>query len=121
MQRVAFAYLWLAVLCAAIGAVYEHFSHDVYSAWMIYAFSFPLVGGALVFSCMSQWRIMPVPTRAALNLYHSGIATLTVGSFFQGALEIYGTSNALVRAYWIAGVIFLVLALFLYCVGALQR
>lgn len=40
---------------------------------------------------------------AARNLYHSGIATLTVGSIVQGVLEIYGTTNALAGYYWIAG------------------
>ena len=41
------AYLTASVFCALFGAVYELFSHGVYSYWMIYAFAFPLLLGAI--------------------------------------------------------------------------
>ena len=37
-------------------------------------------------------------------LWHCGIAALTLGSAFQGALEIYGTTNRLTIFYPIIGV-----------------
>lgn len=47
--RTALLYLAATILCAVFGAVYEVFSHEVYSYYMIYAFLFPLIGGALPF------------------------------------------------------------------------
>ena len=41
------AYLLAAVCCAAFGAIYECFSHGVYSYYMTYAFMIPLLAGAL--------------------------------------------------------------------------
>ena len=43
----ALIYLAAALLCAFFGAVYERFSHEVYSYSMIYAFAVPLGLGAL--------------------------------------------------------------------------
>ena len=47
MIRYSFIYLAAAVFCALFGAVYEIFSHGVFSFYMIYAFAFPLVLGAV--------------------------------------------------------------------------
>lgn len=47
MIRYSFIYLASAVFCALFGAVYEIFSHGVFSFFMIYAFAFPLVLGAV--------------------------------------------------------------------------
>ena len=41
-SRTAFVYLLVSLFCALFGAVYEVFSHEVYSFYMIYAFAFPL-------------------------------------------------------------------------------
>ena len=95
------AYLLSTVFCALFGAVYERFGHEVYSYFMIYAFAFPLLFGAVPFFLM-QKREIPFPGKAA-ELIHAGVAALTVGSIVQGALEIYGTSNPLTVAYWVAG------------------
>ena len=91
-----------ALFCVAFGAVYEIFSHGVYSYGMIYAFVFPLVLGVLPFMLITMLRA-PYPNRFARGVYHAGIATLTVGSLVSGALEIYGTTNPLTLVYWIAG------------------
>ena len=89
------------VFCALFGAVYELFSHEVWSCFMIGAFAFPLLLGAIPFFLM-QKRGKPFPGRTA-DLVHAGVAALTVGSILQGVLEIYGTSNPLTAAYWAAG------------------
>ena len=96
------AYLLAAVCCAAFGAIYECFSHGVYSVFMIGAFAFPLLLGALPFFLL-QKRGKPFPGKLAENLICAGVATLTVGSTVQGILQIYGTTNPLVTGYWIAG------------------
>lgn len=98
--RTAFAYLLASLGCALFGAVYERFSHEVYSFFMLYAFLFPLAGGAVPFLGLGLFAKEPRGVHVA---YHWGIATLTLGSILCGILEIYGTANALTRWYWIAG------------------
>ena len=70
---------------------------------MIYAFAFPLVGGTLPFMFLGLRRLKKFPSAHACQLYHWGIATLTVGSIVKGVLEIYGTTNAMAVAYWPVG------------------
>ena len=98
---VIMAYLFSTVGCILFGAVYELFSHEVYSCFMICAFLLPLLLGAIPFFLL-RMRGKPFPGRAA-ELVHAGVAALTVGSILQGVLEIYGTSNPLTIAYWAAG------------------
>jgi hypothetical protein len=95
------AYLLAALGCAIFGEVYELFSHEVWSCFMIGAFVLPLLLGALPFFLLRKSG-KPFPGRAA-DLIHAGVAALTVGSLVQGVLEIYGTTNPLTAVYWIAG------------------
>ena len=99
-------YLIVSLFCVLFGAVYELFSHEVYSYYMIYAFAFPLVGGTLLFLVFSVIGLSQYPHPFACKLYHSGIAALTVGSIVRGVLDIYGTTNALADYYWILGSLF---------------
>ncbi|MDO4564770.1 MAG: hypothetical protein Q4C04_04075 [Clostridia bacterium] len=114
--QTAFAYLLISLLCALFGFVYEQFSHEVYSFYMLYAFAFPLALGVLPFFTMALF-VRRLPSRLPLNLYHSGLATLTVGSLFQGALEIYGTTSRLTTVYLLAGLAFTVSGILLYLIG----
>ena len=102
--KAGFVYLIAAIFCALFGAVYEHYSHEVYSYYMIYAFAFPLLLGA--FPCLIVYSAnkIKLPCRLAENLYNAGIATLTVGSIIQGILVIYGTTNNLTLIYLIVGI-----------------
>ena len=102
-SRVSLIYLIVSLFCALFGAVYEMFSHAVYSYYMIYAFVFPLLGGTLLFQIIAVIGIKHYPHTLAGKLYHSGIAALTVGSIVRGVLDIYGTTNALADYYWIIG------------------
>lgn len=106
--KTAFVYLLVALFFVLFGAVYEIYSHEVYSYYMLYAFAFPLVGGTLVFNILSFLKLQKYPNAIACNLYHSGIATLTVGSVVQGVLEIYGTTNTLSDYYWYVGIVLIV-------------
>ena len=94
-------YLLVTVGCALFGAVYELFSHEIYSYFMIYAFVFPLLLGAVPFFLM-QKAGKPIPGKGA-DFVHTGVAALTVGSILKGALEIYGTTSPLIACYWAAG------------------
>ena len=121
-SKTAFVYLLVALFFVLFGAVYEIYSHEVYSYYMLYAFAFPLIGGTLVFNILSFLKLLKYPNAIARDLYHSGIATLTVGSVVQGVLEIYGTTNALSDYYWSVGIVLIVIGVVAGIVGFfLQR
>ena len=106
-------YLALTVFLALFGAVYERFSHEVYSYYMLYAFSIPLLLGVVVFFLlMKHGRAYPNALTAAL--YHGGIAAMSLGSIVSGILEIYGTDHPLTRLYWILGSTLCVLGVLSY-------
>ena len=113
-SKTSLIYLISTLFCVLFGAVYERYSHEVYSFDMIYAFAFPLVGGTLPFSILSMIQVKRYPGTVSRNLYHSGIATLTVGSIVRGILEIYGTTNVLSGYYGIVGSILTISGLVLY-------
>ncbi len=112
--KTALVYLSVSIFCALFGAIYEVFSHGVYSFYMIYAFAYPLVGGALAFLILFFVKTTRYPNNLACNLYHSGVATLTVGSIVQGVLEIYGTTNVLTDFYKIIGIPMVVAGIGIY-------
>lgn len=121
MAKKGFIYLLVSIFCVLFGFVYECFSHEVYSFYMIYAFMIPLIGGVIPFYGMALYGIRRVPKRLSINLYNSGIGTLTVGSIFKGVLEIYGTSNRMVIFYWFVGIGFLCAGVLLYLIGCCQK
>ena len=112
-QKLLLLDLLASLFCALFGAVYECFGHGVYSFAMIYAFAFPLVLGVLPLLLL-QMAGAPYPGRFERNVYHAGIASLTVGSLVMGALEIYGTTNPLTAVYWILGGALTLLGLCVY-------
>lgn len=120
-HKTAFAYLLVSIICALVGAVYESFSHDVYSRYMVYAFAFPLIGGTLTFTMLGLCHPAWYPNAMIRTIYHSGISTLTIGSIVQGVLEIYGTTNRLVRFYWYVGTFLILCGLLLLFVPFVLR
>ena len=110
IKRWEFFYLLISLFCLLFGAVYERFSHEVYSGFMLYAFAIPLIGGTLLCFLLDQYSKNWMPGCLIRNLYNSGIATFTVGCVFQGVLEIYGTTNKLIMVDWVVGACFIALA-----------
>ena len=70
-----------AAFLAFFGAVYERFSHEVYSYYMIYAFAIPLFFGALPYGIAALKDV--TPRRVTINLWNSGVAAFSVGSLFK--------------------------------------
>ena len=73
MLKQIFMQLISAFWFAFFGAVYERFSHEVYSYYMIYAFAIPLVMGALPYSVMALKRYQPdrvIPSFMEFLCYH---------------------------------------------------
>lgn len=102
MGRTGWVYLFLTLFCILFGAIYEVFSHGVFSYFMLYAFVVPLVGGVIPFFAIGYGG-KKIPGIKTERLWHFGIATLTIGCFVCGILEIYGTTNRLTIVYWLAG------------------
>jgi hypothetical protein len=103
----AVRYLSVSAFCLIVGIVYEFFGKDVYSAYMLLFFMIPLVSGALPFFILSKTKMSALPSLHSRYLYHSGVATLTVGCAVKGALVIYGTSNKLLIYYLFIGCLFI--------------
>lgn len=97
IRRKALWYVLASIFCAVFACVYEYFSHGVWSYFMVFAFLYPLIGGALPCLAFGQDKL------AGIGFWQAGLAALTMGSLFQGALEIYGTSHPLVICYFIIG------------------
>ena len=93
---------------AVFGMVYELFSHGVFSPFMAFAFTIPLVAGAILQSILLKTKVQ-IPA-LALRLWNYAIALLTVGSIWKGVLDIYGTTNRLIVYYPIFGGILLLMA-----------
>jgi len=113
IEKLVFTYLIVTLVCAGFGAVYEFFSHGVYSYYILYAFMIPFLGGTVYFYCILYFR-SKIPGCIARRFQHFGILTLTVGCMVCGILEIYGTTNRLVIFYFIVGGMFLVIGNFMY-------
>ncbi|MGI6205330.1 MAG: hypothetical protein ACOYJI_01685 [Anaerovoracaceae bacterium] len=108
--KTAMRYLVATLLVLVFGLIYEHFSHGVYSGYMVFAFAFPLIGGFLPFLGMALAE-MPTVKGTFHTLYDFGIASLTTGSIVQGILEIYGTTNHLTSYYWIVGAVMMIVGI----------
>jgi len=103
----ALKYLGFTVFSAVFGAIYEVFSHEVYSYFMIYAFAAPLLLGVLPALIIAVGK-MRVPSQLTLKAWNSGVAALTMGLLFKGVLDIYGSTNRLLIVYFIvAGILLL--------------
>ena len=109
MAKKALIYLLISIFCALFGAIYELFSHDVYSFYMIYAFAFPLMGGTLPYLLRCLCRKHLIFQGGISVFWHAAVATLTIGGIIQGVLEIYGTTNQFTIVYWYAAAILLLL------------
>lgn len=109
MKKQIITYLIASVLCIIFAVIYEAFSHQVYSLFMICSFAIPLVLG--VFVSLIQYKKKKSYGRVEINLYNAGVATLTFGSIFQGVLEIYGTTNMRVYVYLFVGILLILTSL----------
>ena len=98
----------VSVFLALFGAVYELFSHGVYSYFMIYSFAVPLLGGCLPW-LLAVKGCIPEPGSWSGLLMALAVSVLSTGSVFRGVLEIYGTTNRLSAVYLWAGIALCVL------------
>ena len=122
--KAGFVYLIVTIFCALFGAIYENYSYEVYSYYMIYAFAYPMIMGVLPFMIIYKCEKIRMPGRISENLYNAGVGTLTIGSIVEGVLLIYGTTNVLSKIYFVVGIGMVVLGIVSYllqCIGSAKK
>lgn len=116
-RRAELVFFIISIFLMVVGAVYEYFSHGVYSYYMIYAFAIPLVFGCG--ACKINMAIKPKYQLSpwSFTMYCLTLATLTIWSIAKGALIIYGTDNELLMYYPIAAAVLLLASIIVYIVS----
>ena len=117
MRRKSLIFFCITLFCGLFSAVYEYFSHEVYSDFMVYLFLFPFIGGVLPYAVLGLAPHIQCPSWSASRLYNSGVATLAAGSCVKGVLDIYGTTSPYVPVYWATGAVLVIIGLVVYFVG----
>ncbi len=100
----------ISLLCVIFTVIYEQFSHGATSPYMRCMFLMPLVGCVLPAAVGYFTHLHRPVSRVAFNLWNSGLAVWTVGCLFRGIVNISGRYTDLDRIYWVAGWVFLGLA-----------
>ena len=121
--RTAVVYFGVTLFCAVFYLVYNRFSHGVHSPYMTWLFVWPLALGVIP-AVYWRWRLQggaPGPGRIPKNLYHSGVAAVTVSSLLRGIFEIAGTSSVYQERLMQAGFAMLCGAMILYQFEKLRR
>ena len=121
--RTARVYFGVTSFCAIFYLVYNQFSHGVHSPYMTWLFAWPFALGVLP-SLYWGWRLqdgVPGPGRIPVNLYHSGVAAVTVSSLLRGIFEIAGTASIYQEKLMQAGIAMLCGAMALYQMEKLRR
>lgn len=102
-------YIVFTLLLLIFGIVYEHFSFGVYSIYMMYAFTIPLVLG-LIPNIIIYRKNIKIDDMTK-TFYNNGVITLSIGSILKGVLDIYGTTNYLLNIYLLVGIFLIVLSI----------
>ena len=123
MRKTVIVYLALSATAIAIDNIYALFGHGVRSASMSFMFLYPLLGGSLLyflFGAIRPGMVSVKPYRLGYNLYNSGIATLTTGSFFKGILDIAGTASEYTKIFMLIGLAFAITGLVILIATAIR-
>lgn len=118
-QKTVIIYIFYSLTAILVNEIYALFGHGVHSPAMTYMFLYPLIGGCLIYGVIGL--LIPKGNqlpgyRLFYNIYNSGIATLTVGSFLKGILEIAGTSSGYVGLFYTIGALFIAVAAIVFIV-----
>ena len=115
LLRRVILYFGITLFIVVFGIVYEHFSHNVYSFHMYFAWIWVLGFGLIPYSLLFVLPIKYMPGSLAECIYNFGVAMLTVRSIFIGVIDIYGTSSdSLITLYTILAIVSLVVGFSLY-------
>lgn len=98
--------LLLSIFAAVVNKVYSYFGHGVSSNAMTWMFLYPLLYGGLFY--LMAGVFLPEVNRLQgyrlfYNTYNAGIATVTIGSFLKGIMEIAGTDSKYLKLFYMLG------------------
>ena len=115
-------YIGVTIFCAIFGIIYEFNAHNVFSNSMMFGFMWPLFGGVVFYTFLKFVLKNYLPSQAASYAYNCGLATLTVGCYFKGVIEIYGTTREkYVILYTVVGIVLMSAALIFYAYGVFLK
>lgn len=109
-KKQIYKYLIISIFFLIFSSIYEMFSHGVYSSYMIFAFTIPLLLGSLVYVIIYKLGLNKYFSYLGIKLYNCFIITLVIGSLMKGFLDIYGTTNKLISIYLVISVSLLILS-----------
>lgn len=124
IKKTVLVYLAVAFAVIAVDNVYAIFGHGVRSAAMTWMFLYPLIGGTLFYLLIGlfiPWVNRFMGYRVFYNMYNSGIASLTTGSFLKGILDIAGTASPYTALFYMVGWSFIAFALLLLAALAVNH
>lgn len=119
--KAAAAHGAVTLVCILFTAVYEAFSYGEYSWHMRLMFLIPLALGSLTALGLAFSSVRTRISRAAFNLWNSGIAVLIFGCLLRGIINISGRFTDYDKYYWIAGGLLLLSAVAVYFMGSAGR
>lgn len=112
-KRQVIGHLIVAILVFVIDRVYSIFSHGVSSlamSTMVVSILILGVAGYRLMGLTRHQRFTKKGVNRFIQLYNSGIATLVVGQFLKGVLDIAGTGSPYIKYYFIASGILILLS-----------
>lgn len=117
-KKSLFIYTGVTIFAGIFSFVYELFSHQVYSNFMMYAFVIPLALGVVPNALALAIPRLNVGSTWQKTVQAFAVATLSVGSILQGVVEIYGTTNLLIRYFFIVGGVLLLTSAIVWIINA---
>lgn len=116
-KKQSITYFIASFSCLLFGLIYEYFSHNVYSNYMLFSWLIPFVFGTIVSILIYTLKAKKLPKSSSNNLYNASIATFTFGCIIKGVLDIYGTTNWKIIFYLIAGISLLIASVITYIIS----
>ena len=110
-KREMYKHFLISIFFLIFGFIYEIFSHEVYSRYMIYAFLIPLLFGFTLYLVIYKMEFNKYLSELGMSLYNISLITFTLGSVMKGVLEIYGTTNKLVSLYSRIGIFLVIISI----------
>jgi hypothetical protein len=80
-------YIGATAFCIVFSVIYEHFSHGVYSQFMLLMYLFPLIGGVLPSALHLLIPTFRCGDQMTRSIWNCAVMTLTFGSAITGVFE----------------------------------
>lgn len=114
-------YLPVTLFCLVFFLIYDRFSHGVRSPYMTWLFLWPLTLGLLPSLVLQLFVRLPRQRRLSADLYHPGVAAVTVSSLLRGVFDIAGTASDYQARLMVFGGVLLICGAVVYVVGLFRE